>query len=101
MIAAVFAICPDKVITINGIDRTTGEEVQCTADTLKDVSDFCNRAIPEDGLISSTLFLEWVRTRDSSLADALPKTDVDIFTDMLRIQTIDPLSDINLCKWKA
>ena len=96
-IAAVFAICPDKVITINGIDRATGEEVQCTADTLKDVSDFCNRAIPEEGFISSTLFLEWVRTRDSSLADALPTTDVDIFTDMLRIQTIDPLSDINLC----
>ena len=97
VIAAVFAICPDKEITINGIDRTTGEEVQCTANTLKDVSDFCNRAIPEDGFFSGTLFLEWVRTRDSSLADALPTTDVDIFTDMLRIQTIDPLSDINLC----
>ena len=96
-IAAVFAICPDKVIIIDGIDRTTGEAVQCTAETLKDVSDFCNRAIPEDGFFSSTLFLEWVRSRDSSLADSLPTTGVDIFTDLLRIQTINPLADINLC----
>lgn len=97
VIAAIFAICPDKGITLDGIDRTTGEEVQCTADTLKDVSDFCNRAIPEDGFFSGTLFLEWVRSRNSSLADTLPKDGVSIFTDMLRIQTIDPLSDINLC----
>ena len=96
-IAAVFAICPQKVIILDGIDRTTGEAVQYTADTLKDVSDFCNRAIPEDGFFSSILFLEWVRSRDSSLADALPTSSVDVFTDLLRIQTIIPLADINLC----
>ena len=96
-IAAIFAVFPERVITLDGIDRTTGEAVQCTADTIKDVSDFCNRAIPEDGFFSSTLFLEWVRSRDSSLADSLPTTDVDIFTDLLRIQTIIPLADINLC----
>ena len=96
-IAALFAVFPERVITLDGIDRTTGETVQCTADTIKDVSDFCNRAIPEDGFFSSTLFLEWVRSRDSSLADSLPTTDVDVITDLLRIQTIIPLADINLC----
>ena len=95
--AAIYAIWPDMPFSLSGIDRQTGEEVGIEAETLKDVSDFCNRAMPYSDDLNSNRFVEWVRLRDGDLADALPTTDISTMTYMLRVQTIDPLTDINLC----
>ncbi|MBQ6956221.1 MAG: peptidoglycan-binding protein [Bacteroidales bacterium] len=97
VIAAIYALCPDMPFKLSGVDRKSGEEVETEADTLKDVSDFCSRAVPFYDELIGNKFVEWVRIRAGDLADALPTTDIDTMTYMLRVQTIDPLSDINLC----
>lgn len=97
VVAAIYALYPDMPFKLEGIDRQTGELVEIEAETLKEVSDFCNRANPFSEPLNSDKFVEWVRLRDNVLADALPKTDLDTMTYMLRVQAIDPLSDINLC----
>lgn len=97
VMAAIYTLYPDMPFFLEGIDRQTGELVEIEAETLKEISDFCNRAIPFLEPLNSNKFVEWVRLRDNALADALPKTDIDTMTYMLRIQAIDPLSDINLC----
>lgn len=92
--AAIYAIWPDRPFDLDGSEKETGKKVSCKAQTLKEVADFYNRAegsYDTNKSIESQKFKEWVRIRDPKLADALP----DDY--MLRIQTIDLLSDINLC----
>ena len=92
--AAIYAIWPDRPFELEGSDKETGKNVSCRAHTLKEVADFYNHAeatYDTSKSIESQKFTEWVRIRDPKLADALP----DDY--MLRIQTIDLLSDINLC----
>ena len=94
VVAAIYALYPDMPFKLEGIDKKTGEIVSCNAQTLKEVSDFYNRAVANydtNKAVESQKFTEWIRQRDSKLADALPDEH------MLRIQAIDPLSDINLC----
>lgn len=93
-VAAIYAIWPDRPFDLDGSEKKTGKKVSCKAQTLKEVADFYNRAegsYDTNKSIESQKFKEWVRMRDPKLADALPGEH------MLRIQTIDPLSDINLC----
>lgn len=92
--AAIYAIWPDRPFELEGSDKETGKNVSCSAHTLKEVADFYNRAVATHDTsksVESQKFKEWVRQRDPKLADALPDEYVHI------IQTIDPLSDINLC----
>ena len=92
--AAIYAIMPDKPFELAGTDKETGEKISIEAHTLKEVSDFYNRAVADydtNKSIENTKFTEWVRLHDPKLANALPNEHI------LRIQTIDPLSDINLC----
>ncbi|MBQ8957070.1 MAG: peptidoglycan-binding protein [Bacteroidales bacterium] len=94
VVAAIYALSPDMPFKLEGIDKKTGGKVSCSTYTLKEVSDFYNRAVASydtNKSVESQKFAEWVRQRDPKLADALPNEH------MLRIQTIDPLSDINLC----
>ncbi|MGN0190780.1 MAG: hypothetical protein ACI39U_03920, partial [Candidatus Cryptobacteroides sp.] len=63
------------------------------------VSHFYNNAIADGDtvdLVSSDTFLEWVRVRNRHLADTLPKSPNDYFTDLLRVQVMDPLTDLNM-----
>ena len=98
-IAAIFTISPEIGFILKGFDRTTGEEVNGVAYSLKDVTDFYSRALPHpyDNNLDGIAFFEWVRSRNAGLADAMPTSETDFETFMLRLQTIDPLTDINLC----
>ena len=94
VIAAIYALWDERPFELEGNDKETGNKVTCKASTLKEVADFYSHATATydtDESIKSQKFTEWVRIRDPKLADALP----DDY--MLRIQTIDLLSDINLC----
>ena len=100
--AALCVLDPAKPFSLTGISRETGEEMSVDAVTLKDVSNFCNDAILSGNSmddVSVDIFKEWVRVRDASLADGFPNLDNSNNTEevfMIRIQMIDPLSDINL-----
>lgn len=94
VIAAIYALWDERPFELEGNDKETGNKVTCKASTLKEVADFYNHAeatYDTSKSIESQKFTEWVRIRDPKLADALP----DDY--MLRIHTIDLLSDINLC----
>ncbi|MCR5560923.1 MAG: peptidoglycan-binding protein [Bacteroidales bacterium] len=100
LMAAIYTLDPSFPFIMIGAAKDSGEEITRRAVTLKDVSDFCNMAVPtaQTALeLCSDIFREWVRVRSSELADALlPSANTsDVF--MQRVQTIDPLSDINLC----
>ena len=63
------------------------------------MGNFCNDAIPDGptwDLLSSDIFLEWVRCKDKALADRLPASKDDVEVAMVRVQILDPLSDLNL-----
>ena len=100
--AALCALNPAKTFSLTGINRETGEEMSIEAVTLKDVSNFCNDAILSGNSmddVSMYMFKEWVRVRNASVAEGFPDLDdthepEDVH--MLRIQMIDPLTDINL-----
>ncbi len=97
--AAMCVLNPGAAFPLHGVDRQTGEAVHEDARTLKDVSNFCHRAVPDPttaGGIASEYFKEWVRVRDKALAAALPADNKESSGYMLRVQTIDPLSDIAL-----
>ena len=100
--AALCALNPAKPFSLTGTNRETGEEMSIEAVTLKDVSNFCNDAILSANSmddVSMYMFKEWVRVRNASVADGFPDLDDDHEPEdvhMLRIQMIDPLSDINL-----
>jgi len=97
--AAICLLHPTFPIEIAGFSRETGEEVHFSAVTLKDVSNFACKAdfdAESADFICSELFREWVRVRSKDLAEKLPTAESSSATFLLRIQTIDPLSDINL-----
>ena len=97
--AAMYLLRPDMPFYLTGVSRETGKEVSTAAVTLKEVSDFCSQAVlSQDAilLMASDYFREWVRVRNRALADRLPASSKQSSTFMLRVQLIDPLSDINL-----
>ena len=97
--AAVYLLDPTWPLRLVGINRETGEEEELSAVTIKDISNFCHRAIPDSvtaSTLSSDVFVEWVRARNKTLAASLPAENGLTSCYMLRVQTIDPLSDINL-----
>ena len=97
--AAVYLLDPTWPIQLVGINRETGEGEELSAVTIKDISNFCHRAIPDSvtaSMLSSDVFVEWVRARNKTLAASLPAENGQTSCYMLRVQTIDPLSDINL-----
>lgn len=97
--AVMFFLDPARPIALDGFERSSGEAMHTDAVTLKDVSNFCCKAdLDADtaDMICSDIFREWVRVRSKDLAAKLPTADSSSTTYLLRIQTIDPLSDINL-----
>ena len=97
--AAVYLLDPEQPFPLSGTDREKGEPLNEIARTLKDVSNFCHRAVPDTDTVtflSSDIFKEWVRVRNKTLAASLPASSKLSSCYMLRVQTIDPLSDINL-----
>ena len=101
-VATLYLLNPAYPFFLVGHSRETGEEVRKDAITLKDVSDFCNAAIPDadtaDDLAADD-FTEWVRVRNEGIANSFPPSEryfVDSDVYRLRVQMIDPLSDINL-----
>ena len=100
LMAAIYLLNPAAPFYLYGISKETGEKIQIPALTLKDVGDFCNTAVasPQTAFdIASDIFKEWVRIRDKAIANALPPSSNLSTTFMLRVQILDPLSDINLC----
>lgn len=99
VMAAIYALDPAMPFELWGTSRETSERVEFSALTLKDIGDFCNKAIPYtecQEAISSDIFREWVRSRSKDVAAKLPPSDNEITTYILRVQTVDPMSDINL-----
>ena len=99
LMAAIFTLDPLFPLELSGTSRKDGSALKTTAVTLKDVSNFCNDAIPDDHTVTLLIgdtFVEWVRVRSADLASRLARSSQYTYTYMLRVQTIDPLSDINL-----
>lgn len=97
--AAIYLLDPSYSFPLDGTSRETGEAVSVRAVTLKDVSNFFNAAVADVDtahLVCGDIFKEWVRVRNKDLAARLAPSGktADIF--MLRVQMLDPLSDINL-----
>lgn len=98
VMAAIYHLNPETPFTLTGISKEKSITTTMQARTLKDVSSFCSENITKIECrerIASDAFIEWVRVRDKKLASALPKTDTVSKTMFLRMQTIDPLSDIS------
>lgn len=97
--AAIYTILPDYPFPLSGVSRETGRSVQKSARTFKDVGDFFNEALPDSSTMESVcsdMFKEWVRIRNSSMANYLPHGGNTAEVMMIRVQMVDPLSDINL-----
>ena len=97
--ATIFLLDPTIPFPLSGTSRITGESVDVSAVTFKDVSNFCNDAKPDSDTsyrLGHDVFLEWVRARSADMADRLPSSSDDYETYLLRVQILDPLSDINL-----
>jgi serine/threonine protein kinase len=99
------ALCtlnPALPFHLSGYSRETDEKVEKDVVTLKEVGDFFNEARADDKTadeVSSDKFKEWVRVRNDDIVDHFPASATGQgFTDVyvLRVQMIDPLSDINL-----
>lgn len=99
LFATIFLLDPTIPFPLSGYSRTTGATTAASAVTLKDVSNYCNDSHPDEETVSrlcQDVFKEWVRVRSASIADSFPpsRDTMDVF--MLRVQLLDPLSDINL-----
>ena len=100
--AAMFILNPGSTLPFSGTVRESGEHLQRDVRTLKDVSNFCNDAFPDKdtvNLIASWYFEEWTRVRNKNLHLPVSRSAGDgneFETTCLRVQTIDPLSDITL-----
>ena len=100
LMAAIYQLDPATPFHLEGISRESGEGIRSDALSLKDIGNFCNTAIAGPDTvrgIASDIFKEWVRIRDKAIADALPPSSKLTATFMVRVQTVDPMSDINLC----
>ena len=96
---AIYNLDPTYSIPLKGVSRESGEEVSARAVTLKDVGDFFNAAIPSGQtmyFLCGDLFKEWVRVRDKAIAESFAPSGESVEIFMLRVQALDPLSDINL-----
>ena len=100
--AAMFLLNPVSTLPFSGTVRGTGERLERDVRTLKDVSNFCNDAFPDKDtahMIASWFFEEWAHVRNKTLRLPVSTSagdDNDYATACLRVQTIDPLSDITL-----
>lgn len=97
--AAIYHLDPAYSFPLSGFSRETGEPVSSRAVTLKDVGNFFNAAVADAStakLVGGEIFKEWVHVRSKDVAArlALSGETADVF--MLRVQQVDPLSDINL-----
>ncbi len=94
--AAIYQLDPSYPFVLRGTSRSTGEATGANARSLKDVSDFCNAAIPDEltaHCLNGDIFKEWVRVRNPALADSLVPSDNSFGVFTLRVSAIDPLSD--------
>ncbi len=96
---AIYNLDPGYSIPLVGVSRDNGKAVSTRAVTLKDVSNFFYIAVPSGQtmlFLSGDLFKEWVRVRNKAIAESFAPSGeaVDIFN--LRVQALDPLSDMNL-----
>ena len=99
VMAAIYLLDPAHGFPLEGYSRKTGKQVSALAVTFKDVSDFFGGAIPNPktaSLVAGPVFKEWVYSRNKSLAAGLEPDSGTFETYMLRVQSLDPLSDINL-----
>ena len=99
LMAAVYTLDPTLRFPLTGHSRENGEAKSFNASTLKDVGDFCNSCLLDDdsrGLLESDIFVEWVRVRSSDIASRLPVPSDKVPGYILRVQAVDPMSDINL-----
>ena len=100
--AAMFILNPGSTLPFKGTVRETGAHLERDVRTLKDVSNFCNDAFPDKDtvhLLASWYFEEWARVRNKNLRLPVSRSagdGNDLETACLRVQTIDPLSDITL-----
>ena len=98
--AAIYLLDPSRPFPLSGVQKDTGDYVSVSVADFKGVGDFFNLFVPDRATmeaVSSNRFTEWVRARNKSMAAALP-TNVSASTcAALRVQTLDPLSDIILC----
>ena len=100
--ATMFLLNPASSLTFSGTVRGSGERLERDVRTLKDVSNFCNDAFPDQDtahLIASWYFEEWAHVRNKELrlpVSTSARDDDGYATACLRVQTIDPLSDITL-----
>lgn len=99
LFATVFFLDPTIPFPLSGASRTDASPVAASAVTLKDVSNFCNGAIVDQetaNRLSGDVFTEWVRVRSAAIAGSFPPSGDTLDIYMLRVQLLDPLSDINL-----
>ena len=100
LMAVVYKLDKDTPFYLKGISKETGEKVEIPALTLKDVGNFCNTAVADPDTvrdIASGIFKEWVWIHNKAIANELPSLNEPGVTFMVRVQMLDPLSDINLC----
>jgi len=99
VMATVYLLDPSHGFPLSGHSREDGHEVSTSAVTFKDVGDFFNAAVPDSETVRSVggdVFKEWVYSRDKGMAARLEPSDDYFEVYMLRVQQLDPLSDINL-----
>ena len=99
LFATIFFLDPTIPFPLSGASRTDASPVAASAVTLKDVSNFCNGAIVDQetaNRLSGDVFTEWVRVRSAAIAGSFPSSGDTLDIYMLRVQLLDPLSDINL-----
>ena len=97
--ATIFLLDPTIPFPLSGTSRADGSATAVSAVTLKDVSNFCNSSLVDAETaerLSQDPFLEWVRVRSSAIAEKFPPSGHTMDIYMLRVQILDPLSDINL-----
>ena len=99
LFATIFLLDSTIPFPLSGYSRVDGSATAANAVTLKDVSNYCNSSHPDEETVTrlcQDVFKEWVRVRSVAIADKFPasRDTMDVF--MLRVQLLDPLSDINL-----
>ena len=99
LFAAIFFLDRKIPFPLSGTSRIDGSVTATSAVTLKDVSNYCNSSILDAETVNrlnGDVFTEWVRVRNASIAERFPASNGTMDVFMLRVQLLDPLSDINL-----